>query len=138
MCMYNDSHFYLPMVKSYLDILIFLQFNGDERICRPCFQRAQRRFQNNEEVSRQQPTHSDQHQPTEESRDETIQDDSTNEHHSIQQPGLLVQDQAVQVDRVQMVEIPGYTRAPFNCQLCIYANCNNRNLQRIHDDLRAT
>lgn len=37
---------------------------------------------------------------------------------------------------MQAIEIPGYIRAPFNSQLCLYNNCNNRDLQRINVDLR--
>lgn len=111
-------------------------------MCRPCFQRAQRRYQNKEQTGTV--THPQQHEYTETSQDDSFLEDSSPEPISVDplvydQPEHVVQDQAVQVDRVQLVEIPGYKRAPFNSQLCIYANCSNiMNLRRIHVDIRAT
>ncbi|XP_052743939.1 uncharacterized protein LOC128199252 [Bicyclus anynana] len=129
-----------PFLMSYcLEVINIYQFDGNSQICRLCFQRAQRygiRHQSTVDVPDQ----------TGEPNTSAVQDMPMQiivEENSIpDQPNLQVndnmRDQEVQVNRPQMIEIPGYRRAPFNTQLCLLADCTNRNLRRIPIDIRAT
>ncbi|XP_041983269.1 uncharacterized protein LOC121736251 [Aricia agestis] len=132
---FMESHQYL--IAYCVEVININQFNGGERICRPCFQRAQRY------VPQQQRAHTmdgnnQQPQIIEERHDEPVQEGNNS---ALAEPSIInqnVRDQAVQVNRMQAVDLPGYLRAPFNSQLCIYAHCNNNNLQRINIALRTT
>jgi hypothetical protein len=100
----------------------FSQFGEEDKICRPCLQRAQR-------YSRPAP---------DDPSDQSMQEDPAVDNALPEQPNVNVQDQEVQVNMSQMIPLPGYTRAPVNTHVCIIAACNNTDLQRIHIDVRAT
>lgn len=106
------------------------QFSEQDKICRPCLQRAQRYASAQVNADN----------PAADPSDQSMQEDPAEEHSVPEQPipNVNVQDREVQVNMLRMIPLPGYTRAPFNTHLCIIAACNNRHLKRIHIDIRAT
>ncbi|KAH9638606.1 hypothetical protein HF086_003851 [Spodoptera exigua] len=113
-----------------VEIANVLQFSEEDKICRPCLQRAQRYASG--QVNSDNPTAGPSDQPTQEDPAEEPAEDPAEEH------TVPDRDREVQVDMMRMIPLPGYTRAPFNSHVCIIAACNNRDLKRIHFDIRAT
>ncbi|XP_045781800.1 uncharacterized protein LOC123878570 [Maniola jurtina] len=127
-----------PFLMLYcLEVINVHQFDGEDRICRPCFLRAQR-YAANTQSTEDVPDQSGENtsgQPAQLIQDVPMEV-VIEENPVLGQPNVV--DQEVQVNRPQLIEIPGYKRAPFNSQLCVFADCINTDLQRIHIDVRAT
>lgn len=97
---------------------VILQFGADDRICRPCLQRAER---HNQQENRELP--------------------EANPVLNIEEPSLdrNVPREANQNTQTSpfYIEIAGYSRAAINAQLCIVRDCNNQNdLHRINNTIR--
>lgn len=105
-----------------------MQFHDENRICRPCFQRAERYDHHRPDAAEVAPDFAVAPVPEDEVNLVLDHSPEVNEN---------VRDQAVQVNRFHMIPLAGYRRAPYNTHSCIIAGCNNRNLQRINIDIRA-